>query len=759
MSGSSGASNRLAKESSPYLRLHGGNPVDWYPWGAEAIERARREDKPIFLSVGYSTCYWCHVMERESFSDPGIAAEMNRSFVNVKVDREERPDLDEIYMLATQMLTGQGGWPNSVFLTPGLEPFFAGTYFPPEDGHGRPGFPTVLRSLEHAWRERRGDVETQAAEVAGAIRRHLDEVEPLAGPLPGADLAERALDGLRQRFDPTWGGFGEAPKFPTPGNLWLLEDLAAEDAGARMMLTATLDAMARGGIYDQVAGGFHRYATDREWRIPHFEKMLYDNGLLLGIYAREHARSGSAEAARVAAGTAGFLVREMTAPEGGLWSALDAEVAGHEGGHHVWRRRELEAALGAEDAAFLAPILGFEDEPFFEGEFYVLHLARPLEVLARERRTSRQALAAEIEPLLEKLREARARRPRPATDDKILADWNGTAVGGLAEAGRALARPDLVAHAARAAGFVLGTMRTAEGTLLHAWRAGEGRIEAFLADYVFLIHGLLRLAAASGDERWVGEAARLQEEQEGRLGSPRGGYFNAAERDDLLSRAKEGFDGAMPSANGVAALNLLELHRGTGEARWLDAAERTLRAFAPLATTHPDGARTVVLALTRLARTRAEQPGSASGAGRRSSTKREASTEGEGGLGAAAAPADAPGASAIASSKVEWAGESGEGGLRPFLLRLVLRIGWHLEAGGSPPVLEGLGCEVADVRWPEATEIGPGGGTEALRGFEGEIEVRGRARADSPRPALRLRFVACGEGLCHPPAALELPLP
>ncbi|KAB2962664.1 MAG: thioredoxin domain-containing protein, partial [Thermoanaerobaculia bacterium] len=390
------SSNRLARESSPYLRLHAGNPVDWYPWGGEALERARREDKPIFLSIGYSTCYWCHVMERESFSDPAIAAEMNRAFVNIKVDREERPDLDEIYMVATQVLSGQGGWPNSLFLTPKLEPFFAGTYFPPEDRHGRPGFPNVLRSMAHAWRERRADVEEQAGELAGAIRHHLDEIEPGRGELPGAELALRALEGLRRRFDATWGGFGEAPKFPTPSNLWLLAELAPSRADAAMMLGATLEGMARGGIFDQLAGGFHRYATDREWRVPHFEKMLYDNGLLLEAFAGEHARTGSGEARRVALETAAFLARELTSPEGAFWSAIDAETDGREGAYYVWSRAELEAVLGEEDAAFLAPILGFSGEPFFEGDRYVLHLPRPLDVAARERHTGVEELAAEV---------------------------------------------------------------------------------------------------------------------------------------------------------------------------------------------------------------------------------------------------------------------------------------------------------------------------------------------------------------------------
>ena len=317
-SGESTHRNRLAGEISPYLLLHQSNPVDWYPWGEEALERARSERKPIFLSVGYSTCYWCHVMERESFSDPVIAALMNKYFVNIKLDREERPDLDEIYMAATQLLTHRGGWPNSVFLTPQLMPYFAGTYFPPEDRTGTPGFVTVVRSMADAWRNRRDDVEAQASELEAAMRRFLEERGVPAESPPPASVAESSLESLRERFDSTWGGFGSAPKFPSPGNLLLLESFAATGEDAARMLDATLDQMARGGIYDQLAGGFHRYATDREWKVPHFEKMLYDNGILLEIYARQHARTGDRQAARIVRETVAFLEREMSAPEGRL---------------------------------------------------------------------------------------------------------------------------------------------------------------------------------------------------------------------------------------------------------------------------------------------------------------------------------------------------------------------------------------------------------------------------------------------------------
>jgi uncharacterized protein YyaL (SSP411 family) len=769
MSSSAGsAANRLARESSPYLRLHAHNPVDWYPWGAEAIAKARAEKKPIFLSVGYSTCYWCHVMERESFSDPAVAAEMNRLFVNVKVDREERPDLDEVYMLATQILSGQGGWPNSLFLTPELEPFFAGTYFPPQDAHGRPGFTTVLRSIDHAWRERSGEVHEQARELSEAIGRHLEEIEPWRGGLPGRELAQKALAGLRQRFDATWGGFGQQPKFPTPSNLWLLFELSGEPRLGRaaggvpgvrpegavssdqpaMMRRTTLDQMARGGLFDQLAGGFHRYATDREWKVPHFEKMLYDNGLLLELYGREFALTGDAEAKRIALETAGWLEREMTAPGGAFWSALDAETDGHEGAYYVWTRRELDAALGREDAEFAAPLLGFADEPFFEGDRYVLHLPRALDVQARERRTTRADLLAELAPLRARLLEARTRRKRPATDDKILADWNGTAIAGLAVAGRALGANELTARAARAAEFVLGELRTPDGVLLHAWRDGEGRIAAFLSDYVFFVRGLLRLHQASGDARWLNEAVRLQAEQSRRLASPKGGYFGAAEADDLLFRSKELFDGAMPAANGVAALNLLELHAATDDESYLRDAEATLRAFAPIVQTHPDGARTMTIAFARFA--------SVTGAAPREVSEDEAKAFMEGKDEAKPFDADARAAlAAFAEVPTVRLDAAGEGAVE-FLVSFRIKEGWHLAVSDGSPALGVAGAEVLEVAWPEASVVERLPGGEELRGFVGAVEIRGRLRREGEEVHLSLRFEACGEGRCRPAAEIEL---
>jgi len=592
-------SNRLAGESSPYLRLHRHNPVDWYPWGAEALDLARSTDRPIFLSVGYSTCYWCHVMERESFSDAAVAELMNRQFVCIKVDREERPEIDDIYMVATQILAGQGGWPNSVFLTPELRPFYAGTYFPPTDRQGMPAFTKVLRGLAEAWEGRRDDVLQQAAATCETMRKFIEERGQPAADVPDPEIVERALEGLTERYDVVAGGFSPAPKFPSPANLFLLQEVAPARPQAASMLEHTLDEMARGGIHDQLAGGFHRYATDRHWRVPHFEKMLYDNGLLLEVYARECERTGDPDVARVTRRTADFLNREMSAPDGGLWSAIDAETDGFEGAYYVWGERQLRDILGAEEFLYLGPLLGFAGPPFFEGGNYVLHSPRPIADLAAKRHTTPERLLAEIDTVRSTLLEVRNRRPRPLTDEKILTDWNGMAIGGLALAGRAIADRAFVARAVAAADFVLAAHRPPEGPLLHTSRAGLEPIAAFLGDYVFLVRGLLALHEVEGGERWLRIAAELTREQGDRLGAEAGGYYLAAEAPDLLFRGRELFDGALPAANGVAVLNLLTLAERTGDKVWRRLAESSLRAFGALMAQAPEGTRTLALALHR----------------------------------------------------------------------------------------------------------------------------------------------------------------
>ncbi|MEM9595925.1 MAG: thioredoxin domain-containing protein [Acidobacteriota bacterium] len=736
-------SNRLAGEISPYLRLHQHNPVDWYPWGDEALSRAKDEDKPIFLSVGYATCYWCHVMERESFSDAGTAALMNRHFVNVKVDREERPDLDEIYMAATQIFTQQGGWPNSVFLTPDLEPFFAGTYFPPSDGRGRPSFKTVLLSMQNAWETRRGEVEEQGREMASAMRRMLEERgKPLDHVAP-ADITKASVRSLVDRYDASHGGFGAAPKFPSPANLFLLLELAGDDSKSAEMLDRTLDGMARGGLNDQLAGGFHRYSTDAAWKVPHFEKMLYDNGLLMDVYARRYGQTGDAEHARVLIETARFLSREMTGPDGELWSAIDAEVAGREGAYHVWTQVALADALGPEDAGFLAPLYGYDGPPVFDREYYVLH--RPLSwgEQAERRRMPVSALLDQVEPLKARLLEVREQRPRPLVDDKVLTDWNGMAIAGLATAGAMLERPGMVDQARRAAEFVISSLRSADGTLLHSWCAGEARFEAFLPDYVFLVRGLLALHDATEEDRWLEEAADLTEQQVARLGDAAdGGFFIAAESEDLLFRSKEIFDGALPATNAVAALNLLELARRGDRDRWLPEVEKTLKAFTLFTEKQPEGARMMATAVAEYHRL-------------------------------VAAPSDEEATRATVVNLVEQAarrlakpvlevGDEGADGFRPFRLEVTLKKRWHVYA--HEPGLEGLtptsvsapGAELRDVTYPAGEDYPPksrGADGLSARVYRDVFEIRGALKGSAE---LNLRYQPCDDARCLPATSVAV---
>ena len=739
--------NRLNEESSPYLLLHAHNPVEWYPWSAEAIERARLEDKPIFLSVGYSTCYWCHVMERESFSDPEIAALMNRNFVNIKVDREERPDIDEIYMTATQILTQQGGWPNSVFLTPKLEPFFAGTYFPPSDRHGLPSFATVLNSLSSAWDERRNDVEEQAASVSAAMSRALEHREEPADRIPGTTLVNRSIQDLRSRFDSTWGGFGGAPKFPNPANLFLLEDVATEQNDAREMLDKTLGSMTRGGMFDQLAGGFHRYSTDREWLVPHFEKMLYDNGLLLEVYSRFFKRFGDPEIERTIRRTVRFLQQEMLDPGGGFWSAIDAETDGHEGAYYVWTDDELRSVLGEEDAVFLAPILGFEGPPTFEGEYQILHLPSALQDQAKRRRLSYQDLDSQIEPALNRLLEVRATRDRPATDDKILADWNGMAIAGLAVAGEVLGEEGWIQTAVSAADFVLSKLKSG-GSLRHSWRGGKSGPKAFLSDYVYLVHGLIELFEVQDDEKWLESAVELTEEQIERLGDPAGGFYVAGPSDDVLFRSKEVVDGAVPGANSVAVLNLISLFEATGESRWLEGAKQSLLIFGGFAERHPAAFKTLSLAVKRYH----EAVGTEIEANESPRAPIELGGEVE------AAPKNVVSAD-LTVSPMETSGR------QSFRLHVDVAPGWHLYAPGSdsestrPLRLFGVDLELSKVSFPEGKPPTDTAGPEAVDIYTGCFEILGELRiTDEARGSLRLEYQACEKGRCLAPQEIELPV-
>jgi uncharacterized protein len=725
--------NRLSRESSPYLLLHAENPVDWYPWGEEAFERARAEDKPIFLSVGYSTCYWCHVMERECFEDPEIARQMNEGFVSIKLDREERPDLDEIYMAATQLLTRSGGWPNSLFLTHDLKPFFAGTYFPPRDAMGRPGFPRVLAALREAWALRRAEVVHQSAAIADAIGEHLSPMASAPGPLPDRALAQAAQNALAGRFDSAWGGFTRAPKFPSPSNLFFLLE-RAEDEEARDMLVTTLDRMARGGIHDQIAGGFHRYSTDGHWLVPHFEKMLYDNASLAWLYAEADPLAPGQGFARVARRTLDFVLAELTGAEGGFLSAIDAETDGHEGAYYTWTAEELKRLLEPADHALLAAVYGFDGPPTFEDDRYVLHLGEPLAETARVAGLSEDELLRRLEPGRRALLAARAARERPLVDDKVLTDWNGLMIGAMARAGDLLGEPRYVAAAGRAAEFLLSHLGDpASGTLLHAFRNGRAHIPAFLDDYAFLIEGLLRTAAATRDERWLREAVRLQLEQERRLGDPEGGYFAAGEDRRLLFRAKPAFDGAVASGNGITVLNLLDLARLTGDASHRGRAEAALGAFA-------EGIREASPAHLTLLRAKARR--------------------GDVAVPSSVVPAAADSGEDLedtAREAVEVDGRLGTSGesWRPFTVDLKIRRGWHLNANPAgdrliPTTLAPVLGKLRALRYPEGEPFGPP--SDAIRVYKGAIRLAGEIQHEGGgAPAAELTYQACDDSRCLPP--------
>ncbi|MBI5070179.1 MAG: thioredoxin domain-containing protein [Deltaproteobacteria bacterium] len=580
--------NRLALESSPYLLQHAHNPVDWRPWGDEAFADARQSGRPVFLSVGYSTCHWCHVMEEESFEDPEIAAFLNHHFVPVKVDREERPDVDAVYMTAVQALSGGGGWPMSVWLNADREPFFGGTYFPPRDGdRGAPvGFLSALRQIDALWRTDPLRISKAAGALAGAVRIALGGAAGQAEGIPGPTAVDAAVRGYVQRFDDDHGGLAGAPKFPSslPVRLLLRHHRRTGDAASLHMATLSLTRMAAGGIHDQLAGGFHRYSTDSRWLVPHFEKMLYDNALLAVAYAEAYQVTGRPDFARVVRSTLDWMLREMALPEGGLCSATDADSEGEEGRFFVWSAREVEERLG-EEAARFAAFHGVTAEGNFEGH-NVLHVPRPDEA-------EWQALA----PAREKLRLLREGRPHPLRDDKVLAAWNGLALSALAFGGRVLGEPRHVEAARRGAAFLLSTLRPG-GRLRRSWNAGRLGPAAFLEDHAFLCRGLLDLHEATLEPRWLSEALALAGEQERLFADPAGGWFSTpADGEALIARQKPTHDGAEPCGASVAVHSALRLAALTGDDRWRQVADGALRAHGASLAEHPMALAEMLLAV------------------------------------------------------------------------------------------------------------------------------------------------------------------
>ena len=573
--------NRLANETSPYLLQHAHNPVDWYPWGSEALERARAEDRPILLSVGYSACHWCHVMERESFENAETAALMNELFVNVKVDREERPDVDSIYMTAVQQMTGHGGWPMTMFLTPSGEPFYGGTYYPPEPRYGMPSFRQVLRAVAEAWRERRADVERSAGSMRDALAQssavHADSGEAL-----DAAVLDAAYVSLAARFDPRWGGFGSAPKFP---QAMILEFLlrqwkrTGEDDALRMA-DVTLRRMAEGGMYDHVGGGFARYSVDAQWLVPHFEKMLYDNALLARAYLHAWQATHDDAHRRVVEETLGWVEREMTSPEGGFHSALDADSEGEEGKFYLWTPAEVDELLGPDDGPLFRRYYDVSEAGNFEGR-NILHTARAMDDVAAAAGVAPERLRAVVERGRRVLYEARAKRVWPGLDDKVLTSWNAMMLHAFAEAARVFEREDWRAIAVRSAEFLTTALRP-EGRLLRTYKAGRAKIPAFLEDHALLVDALVAVYEATWEARWVREARSLADDMLARFWAEDEGIFydTASDAEPLVVRPRDVFDSATPSGNSAAVMALLRLGELTGEARYREVAKRVLGGMA-----------------------------------------------------------------------------------------------------------------------------------------------------------------------------------
>jgi hypothetical protein len=609
--------NRLAQETSPYLLQHQNNPVDWYPWGQEALARARREQKPIFLSIGYSACHWCHVMEHESFENERIAAILNEHFVSIKVDREERPDLDQIYMHAVQLMTGRGGWPMSVFLTPDLKPFFGGTYWPATDRMGMPGFERVLMAVIDAWENRRSTALAQAEELT----RHLQAIGRDDAVPEGlrSDLLDVAEAQLRRSFDFTHGGFGTAPKFPHSMDLQLLlrQWKKHKRQDVLEMVTRTLDKMAASGIYDHLGGGFARYSVDERWLVPHFEKMLYDNALLVAAYVealvavgsvREEAEPAESAASRAATigryeavvrQTCDYILRDMTDPLGGFHSTEDADSEGEEGKFYVWTPAEIEAVLGTQASARFCFVYDVSEQGNFEHGKSILNLPKTIEQCAALRNWNVEELKRELAQSRQKLLEARTSRVRPGKDDKILVCWNGLMIDSLARAAAVLDEPRYTQAAVAAANFILTHMTRDDGRLLHTFRSGQARLDAYLDDYACLTNALVTLYETTFDEAWIDHAVRLAEIMVSRFSDrDHGGFFYTADDHELLIvRAKDVQDSSVPSGNAMAATGLIRLGKLTGRQDFHGAAEDALHAGLAVMERFPTAAGQMLIAL------------------------------------------------------------------------------------------------------------------------------------------------------------------
>ena len=739
--------NRLSRETSPYLLQHQHNPVDWYPWGEEAFAAAREQDKPIFLSVGYSTCYWCHVMERECFESPFVAAEMNARFINIKVDREERPDVDQLYMTAVQILTRHGGWPMSVFLKPDLRPFYGGTYFPPNDTQGRPGFPTLLAGLEDAYRNRRGAVDRSANQLVDALQQLAQPPSPTSPLQIDAAFVADLIARSAADYDPEQGGFGSAPKFPRETLLELLLSHQRQhpDPARLRMITHTLDAMMQGGIRDQLGGGFHRYSTDADWLVPHFEIMGYDNAMLGWCYAEAFAQTQDVRYAAVARGVFDFVLRELTGPDGAFYTALDAEVDSQEGLNYLWTEEEVRTALAASLGDAAGPLIdrfcnvyglsagaNFADPHHGSGlpEKNILFLAEVGSEFASP------LLDADLDRCRRVLYEARARRKQPLLDTKIITSWNGLMIRAMAFAGRVLGEPSYVTAAARAADFLLSRHATADGGLARTSRDGVAKTAGFLDDYAVLGQAMLELHDATGEPRWRDEAGRLADQIISRFGDAADGlFFNQAGAADLIVRQKVASDSPLPSGNAIAARVFLSLGR-------IDAARGVIAAFAQQAVDHGEGMSALVLAMDEAVR--------AAGAFTVSKT-------GPGPVSRPASPRQQAGQMVTLATR--WA--------NPQLLQLraTIAAGYHLNAHPAADgmiatqlaVTQGGVASAATVDYPAGQRRSFAFSADPLPIYSHDVVFAVRFAAPPQLPVqLALTYQACDDSACLPPTTVMI---
>ena len=773
--------NPLIGETSPYLLLHAHNPVDWYPWGPEALERAKAENRPIFLSVGYSTCYWCHVMERKVFSNPEIADLMNASFINIKVDREERPDIDEIYMTATQIMTGSGGWPNSVFLTPDLLPFFGGTYFPPEDSRGRPGFPRVLNALHDVWINQQAEVIAQAEKITAVIEQATTATPASIDETPlDRKLISAAVKKLESSYDATYGGFGGAPKFPSPTNLELLLSEYQREASKPIleMVTNTLDKMAYGGMYDQIGGGFHRYSVDARWLVPHFEKMLYDSAQLTKIYLQAYHLTKNPVYRRVAEEIFRFVSREMTSAEGGFYSALDAEVDAEEGQSYLWTSRQIQDVLEKKDAKLFMQVYGVDKGPNFEGGTNILYLPVPIAGVAKSLKNSEDDLHSRLEPLKAKLLAARDQRKQPLLDTKVIASWNGLMIDAFAYGYEVLGDKRYRDVAEKAAQFNLKYLRTADGQLMRTYRDGVPKYNGYLDDYAFLVRGLLRLHRATGERSWLDEAKSLTDTMNRLFWDDKNGgfYFTLANQKYLVVRTKNPYDSALPSGNAVAVNNLLTLAQLIGEKSYLDKAEKTLQNFAGMMGQSPNAFMHMLFATNRYLSTDWTKVGAAP---QERSSQFGLNTEGTSEIDLFAPP---KGRSALPSAdelltlsaSIPSKGDISSGTPFNVEVQLALAEGWHINA--NPPSLDLLipttvsispdaPVEILSVTYPAGQPFHAGFSEKPISVYEGNITVEMKLKLKSGRTIEKafplnvdVRYQACDELRCLPPSTATIPL-